>query len=147
MTINDLLILITQRAHDYDCIHYSCGGASLYELNTKTVKDYPIFFAQLTSNTEYGDNTTIYSLNLYYIDRLLRDNSNDIRIYSVSTEFLKSFINGLRHEDDILEVVSTSNITLFTETERMNDKCSGAWVNVRLRVRNENNGCGYGTEN
>ena len=94
MTLQNLLYKITEIGIKQKVIQYAAAGADIYAaLNDTTIKDYPILFVSPTGNHTVGENTTVYSITLYYLDRLLSDNSNDVNVMSsTSTTPLIAFI-------------------------------------------------------
>lgn len=141
MTLERLLLEIGQVGIKDKLINFSCGGSSIFEINSLTIKEYPILYISPTGNHNVTENYTEFELTLYYIDRLLEDSSNDVNIHSVGIEALKNIINKIKRIDGVLDVSNEYTIILFKETEGMSDRCSGAYAQVRVTVQNGNN-CG-----
>lgn len=85
----------------------------------------------------WRENTTTYSLNVYYIDRLLSDNANDINIYSTAIQELKNFILKAKTLDEVITIADGVTFQNFVETEGRSDRCAGAYCNIRITVANE----------
>lgn len=138
MTLEYILEEISKVALNDELVNYSCAGGSIYELNHSTIKAYPLFYTSPTGQHKYERNTTTYALTLFYIDRLLEDSSNDVQIHSTAIESLKEIIKRIKEIDGVISVSNEVTIQLFTETERMADRCSGAYANINVRVKNDN---------
>lgn len=136
MTLEYLLYSIGKAAIRNKIINYAAAGGSIYELNAETIQDYPILFASPTGQHEVRVNTTDYEISLYYLDRLLRDNSNDIQIYSTAVENLKLTLRAIEEIEGVIEISETYNISNFTETEAMNDRVAGAFATVTITILN-----------
>ena len=136
MTLEYLLYNIGKAAIRNKIINYAAAGGSIYELNAETIQDYPILFASPTGQHEVRVNTTDYEISLYYLDRLLRDNSNDIQIYSTAVENLKLTLKAIEEIEGVIEISDTYTISNFTETEGMNDRVAGAFATVTITILN-----------
>lgn len=137
MTLQDLLYKISRYAIKEPAVNYAAAGRSLYELNPSTIKDYAVVFASPTGNHTWDGDITTYTITLFYLDRLLADNSNDISIFSAAIEVLKDIVRALRNDGEIVEVGDNINFINFTETERMSDRIAGAYCTVELTVQND----------
>ncbi len=81
MTLENILYAITELGIKQKVINFAAAGADIYAaLNGITIKDYPILFVSPTGSHTVGENTTQWSITLYYLDRLLDDSSNDVGI-------------------------------------------------------------------
>ena len=136
MTLQSLLYAITEVGIKQKVINYAAAGADIYALNSNTIKDWPVLFASPTGDHTISDNTTVYTITLYYLDRLLDDNSNDISVMSVGIEQLKNMIKWVAQINGVVEVENEYVIRNFTETESFADKCAGAWVTIRIKTLN-----------
>ena len=113
-----------------------CGG-SVYELNDLTIKNYPILYCSPTGTHRVEDNYTTYQLSVFYIDRLLEDNSNGVDIHSAAVEVLKQIIRKIQKSDGVIGISDEYTINLFTETEKFKDRCNGAYATVEISVVND----------
>lgn len=136
MTLKVLLEIIARIAKENPLIHWSGAGQSIYSLNAETIRNYPMFYCSPTGQHTYETNTTEYSLTFFYIDRLLEDSTNDIQCFSTGIEVLKAIILQLENTDGIIEIERPIQFLNFTETERLSDRCAGAYANVIVRVQN-----------
>ena len=136
MTLKQLIDKISDLALSQKCIHYTAAGTSIYQINPKTIKDYPILFQSPTGEHTVEDNTTTFEITLYYLDRLLEDNSNDIIVYSAAIEQLKNLARGIETIDNVLKVGDGYTITNVADTESFNDRLAGAYTTVEITVKN-----------
>lgn len=136
MNLKILLKNIGEMAKAQKLVNFSAAGASLAEINPLEVTWYPMFYAIPAGTHTITENTTTFSLTLYYIDRLLEDNSNEVDIFSSSIENLRNIINGIKGLPGVVEVESTYTMNNFMP-ERLNDRLCGSYANVRIMVVND----------
>lgn len=137
MNLQTLLNKIAHVGIAQKTINCSASGASIYALNPETVKDYGLLFATPTGSHEYTENVTRYTITLFYLDRLVESSTNDINIFSAGIETLKNIIMTLRNDPEIVEIGDRINFINFTETERLSDRCAGAYCEVQITVIND----------
>lgn len=137
MTLKQLLKEIGELAINQKCCNYSAAGTSLDELNPIQVDYYPVLFTSPTGNHRVRENTTQYNITLYWVERLLEDNSNDVDIFSTAIEQLKNIIIGIRKIAGVVDVNFNYDIRNFATTEKMNDRLAGAYCTVQIEVVNE----------
>lgn len=135
MTLELLLNIICDLAIKRNLVNYSAAGSSIYELNTKTVDSYPFIFVSPTGSIVTRKNFTDYGLTLFYVERLLEDNANDTRTYSIANDTLVNLVRQLRQLTGIVEITEPS-VRLFND-ERLNDRCCGAYAEITVTVLNE----------
>lgn len=136
MTLFELMKQIGEMGKAQQLINYSAGGASLDEINPLNITDYPVFFLIPSGTHTVTENTTRFDLVLYYVDRLLEDNSNTIDIFSSSVENLKNIITGAKTIPGVVSVEDTYTIRVFMP-EKLNDRVAGAYAQVRITVAND----------
>lgn len=136
MTLKYLLNIISRRAINQKCINYASAGSDIYQLNVVRIEDYPVLFTSPTGNHMVSENTTIYELTLYYLDRLTEDNLNDIDIQSVAIEQLKNIVLTIGQIDGVVRVSEAYSITNFIETEAFNDRLAGGYCTIQVEVLN-----------
>lgn len=137
MTLFTLEQLISNLAISLKGVSYACAGASVYDINSLTVRNYPLVYTSPTGTQDVQDNTTSYELTIFYIDRLLEDNSNDNDIFSTAIETLKILAKKIESFEGVLNV-ERNGITLFTEKEKFSDRCAGAFMNITTLAANNN---------
>ncbi len=137
MTLKTLIDRIGKLAIDEKIINFSAAGNDIYSLNGMNIDGYPVLFTCPAGTHTVRDNTTTYSLTLFYIDRLLEDGSNDIDIYSVSIEQLKNLILKIDNIIGVLGVEEVYTITNFeTDPGKMDDFCGGAYATIKVKTSN-----------
>lgn len=136
MTLKQLIKEIGDMAIKQKLINYSAAGTSIAQLNPMSIDWYPVLFQAPTGNHQVRENTTIYQITLYYIDRLLEDYSNDIDIFSTGIEQLKNLVNGIKFIDGVVDVRTDYIIRNFADTEKMNDRLAGAYMTISIEVVN-----------
>lgn len=136
MTLFELCKEIGELAKTQRLVGFSAAGASLGELNPLNIDSYPVFYIIPSGTHTVMENTTRYDLTLYYLDRLLTDNTNTIDIFSSSIENLKNILVGV---EDIPGVVKVEDVYTIRNVmpEKMNDRLAGAYAQVRITVVND----------
>lgn len=137
MTIEKLLYEISETALKNNHVNASYAGPSIYNLNGNTVVDYPYVFAAPTEDITVRENTTVVGLTLFYVDRLLADYSNEVDIFSVGVEVLKTLFKQIEGIEGVLDISQNPVIRLFTETQKMADMCAGAYARVYVTIIND----------
>lgn len=136
MSLELLLNIICDLAIKRNLVNYAAAGPSIYGLNADTIKDYPFIFASPTSNVVTRKNFTDYTLTLFYVDRLLADLTNETHIFSIANDTLVNLLRQLKQLDGIVDI-SEPTVRLFTDTERMSDRCAGGYTEVTITVLND----------
>lgn len=136
MTLETLLYNIGELALKNNLVNAYFAGGSLYELNAETINEYPIIFLTPAGDHTVKENTTRFSLAIYYADRLWDDDRNETDICSAAIETLKNLMRQISYLDWVAYVQEEPSIRLFTETERMNDRVAGAYLQVWVEVLN-----------
>ncbi|MCQ2754586.1 MAG: hypothetical protein MJ231_06020 [bacterium] len=135
MTLNQILDTISKIGINDKLVNYAGYGSSVYELNSLTIRDYPILFVSQTGDIIVYENYTEFNLTIFYIDRLLSDKSNDVEIHSSAVEVLKNIFNKIKINDNIIDA-ELGKIQLFTEPEKFSDKCNGAFAQLKVLAIN-----------
>lgn len=137
MTLENILYAITELGIKQKVINFAAAGADIYAaLNDITIKDYPILFVSPTGSHTVGENTTQWSITLYYLDRLLDDGSNDVGIMSTAIEQLKNMVLWIKNITGVVDVETQYDVRHFTDTESFNDRVCGAWTTIRIETLN-----------
>ena len=136
MTLKILLKNIGEMGKAQNLVNFSAAGASLAEINPLEVTWYPMFYSIPAGTHTITEDTTTFSLTLYYIDRLLEDNSNEVDIFSSSIENLRNIINGIKWLPGVVDVETSYTINNFMP-EKLNDRLCGSYANVRITVAND----------
>lgn len=136
MTLETLLYNIGELALKNNLVNAYFAGGSLYELNAEIINEYPIIFLTPAGDHTVKENTTRFSLTIYYADRLWNDDRNETDICSAAIETLKNLMRQISYLDWVAYVQEEPSIRLFTETERMNDRVAGAYMQIWVEVLN-----------
>ena len=136
MNLQELCKALGEMAKAQELVQFSAAGSSLGEINPLSVDWYPLFYIIPAGTHNVQANTTKFDLVLYYIDRLLEDNSNTIDIFSSSIENLKNILIGARDIPGVADVEDTYTIRNFMP-EKLNDRVAGAYAQVRITCENE----------
>lgn len=136
MTLENLLYEISHLAIGQKIINYSAAGTDIYVLNGQTIKDWPVLFSSPTGTQYVKENSTVFTITIYYLERMLSDLSNDVNVISVSIEQLKNLINGIKQIQGVMSVEDEYEVVGFTETEAFNDSVAGAYATIKVEVVN-----------
>lgn len=137
MKLKELLVNICNISIKEKLVQSAMSGTSLYNINPKSVKFYPLLFASPTGQHIIKEHTTTFTITLYYFDRLLEDLSNDIDIYSTAIEELKNIVKAIENLQGVLKVNDQWRCTNFNDTESFNDALAGAWCTIEIVTDNE----------
>ncbi len=99
----------------------------IYKINYRDCL-YPLTNLYIESVEQYK-NTIVYNIQLYYVDVLLDDRSNQTIIQSDGLSILNDIANDFMNSFDVvvrLPLIST----LFTE--RFTSECAGVFIRMRL---------------
>ena len=130
MTLLDIVTTLTEIAKNKPNINY-VGSGDIYQLNSLPSIDYSVFF--ITQNTHNWDiDTTQFSLNLYYIDRLLKDRTNAEEIQTAGMLQLQNSINTLYSQFEDVEIDYPVQFTPFYH--RFADECAGVFATITITV-------------
>ena len=137
MKLEKLLNKLCEIAINEKLVNFACASTTLYDFNNQTVKKYAAMLFQPSGQHIWRKNTTTYSINVYYIDRLLSDNANDINIFSTAISELKNFVKKARLLDEVVSIEDNIRFQNFIEKEGMSDRCAGVYATIRITVANE----------
>jgi len=87
-----------------------------------------------TNNTE-----TILNCYLYYIDRLLEDESNRLEIWSVGADTLQKIITRAGYNN--FDIMTSGNVTFQPFKEKFQDLCAGVYANIEFTIVNGITNC------
>lgn len=136
MTLLQLSKEIGEMAKAQKLVHFSAAGASLGEINPLNLDWYPMVFIIPSGSHTVYDDTTKFELTIYWLDRLLEDNTNTIDVFSAGIENLKNILVGARSIPGVVDVDNSYTIRNFMP-EKMNDRLAGAYAQVRITVVND----------
>lgn len=127
-----LKIAIQQQGVNY------AGQGDIQEINSMTIKDYPIFWISATQpQTEY-ENYVDYNITLNYIDRekYQNDDRNDTDqplIHNNGMQIISNIVRKFVEELQPLNDVYPLSYNLWSDTEIFDDVCNGVWTEITLR--------------
>ena len=99
----------------------------ILKINEMREVEYGVF--GVTQNTHSSsEGWMTFSLNLFWVDRLLNSSDNEVQIQSHAIEVLRQIL--LRAADEL--TVEDVRYTPFTQ--RFQDLCAGAWAEVTIRT-------------
>lgn len=133
--ITNNLLNIARSQHNISYV----GEGDIYSLNSLPNLNYGVFFVTQTNHSQRED-TISYTFTLYYVDRLLPDNSNKLQIQSNGIVTLGNIINTLANKYDV-EVDYAIQYTTFIQ--RFVDMCSGVFATVTINVNNNIGLCAF----
>lgn len=136
MTLEYLQYSIGEIALKNNLVNWYGTGGSLYEINGETVRDYPLVFITASGDHTVYENVTRYTLTIYYMDRLLDDNSNETNVHSVAVETLKNLYRQIPMISWVDGIQLDPRIRLFSEVEKMDDRVAGGYMTVWVDVLN-----------
>lgn len=139
MTLYEIVKSLQEIAQKQPNINY-VGEGDIYILNSKTNIDYSVFFITQTNHAQY-ENTIEYNLTLFYVDRLMTDESNRLKIQSEGIMMLGNIINIFNQKYPDVEIEYTINHTTFLH--KFADSCAGVFANVKIIADNNIGVCGY----
>ena len=136
MNLKTLCRELGEYARSMALINHSSAGASLGELNPLSVEWYPMLHIIPAGTHVARENTTRFGLAIYYLDRLLEDNSNAVDIFSSSVENLKNLLVAAKSMPGVVAVQEQYTIRNFMP-EKMDDRLAGAYAEVWVEVMND----------
>lgn len=139
MTLHEIVNQILEIAQQQPNINY-VGEGDIYELNKLPNINYSVFYMTQGAHQVY-ENTLQYTFNLFYIDRLMADNSNRLQIQSQGMLVINNIINLFNQLDIDIDIVYPVTFTSFNQ--RFADECSGVFAEITINVDNNLGICGY----
>lgn len=130
MKLKDLVNLIKHISLSQPDVHSFYEGDVYKAMNANAAIDYAsvvLTYNNFTHNED--DESTTYNMYLFYVDREVSDDSNQLDVQSHSIDVLKSIIHTIENYDVI---VNQSIYHPFKE--RFGDECSGAYAEIALTV-------------
>lgn len=115
------------------------GEGDIYELNHLPNIDYTVFYITQGQH-QVNENTALYVLNLFYIDRLTDNQSNRLIIQSNGIDAITNIVNELVMSEDV-DIEYPLSFTSFYE--RFADECSGVYATITFETSNNLGVCSY----
>ena len=136
ITLEQVEYIITELALKHNLVNSAFAGPSIYSLNADEIKEYPFIYVSPTGTHTLKENTTRFTFTIFAVDRLFEDSSNEDNIGSVSVETIRNLHLQLKKLEFITDIQDEIDVRLFTETEKMSDRCAGAYATIWLEVLN-----------
>ena len=116
-----------------------------WEIATKTI-NYPLLFVDtLLKDHQYNNGSVTFSVDLYFIDTVYDDESNEDYVLSDMTTLCLDFINHFKDNFELYgfwinkDINTTINFQQFTE--QFDDKVSGVKCSLEIKVPDGGNEC------
>ena len=137
MTLVEIINDLNRIALNQPAINEVLNSGDIYDLNSHRDAHFGVFCATQGQHIyDIEEQQMTYVFNLFYVDRLLSDNSNKNDIQSTGISTLKNIINTIREENYEMEV---PEVYFDTFTERFSELCAGAYASVKFVVDADNN--------
>lgn len=141
MTLNQIVKELTTIGNQHEQIDFVYFGDVWERLSNGEVT-YPAMFFTLTG-ASYGAKEIGFSFSLYFMDRMLNEETNETEVLSDMTQVAGDIVAQLRFPTDYQSVTWTLNqnlpITFYTESDP--DYLAGVKLDVTLTVPFINNRC------
>jgi hypothetical protein len=141
MTLNQIVKELTTIGNQHEQIDFVYFGDVWERLSNGEVT-YPAMFFMLTG-ASYGAKEIGFSFSLYFMDRMLNEQTNETEVLSDMTQVAGDIVAQLRYPEDYQIVTWTLNqnlpITFYTESDP--DYLAGVKLDVTLTVPFINNRC------
>jgi hypothetical protein len=141
MTLNQIVKELTTIGNQHEQINFVYFGDVWERLSNGEVT-YPAMFMTLTG-ASFGAKEIAYSFSLYFMDRMLMEETNETEVLSDMTQVAGDIVAQLRYPEDYSIVTWTLNqnlpITFYTEEDP--DLLAGVKLDITLSLPFINNRC------
>ena len=141
MTLNQIVKELTTIGNNHEQINFVYFGDVWERLSNGEVT-YPAMFMTLTG-ASFGAKEIAYSFSLYFMDRMLMEETNETEVLSDMTQVAGDIVAQLRYPEDYGNVTWTLNqnlpITFYTEEDP--DLLAGVKLDISLSLPFINNRC------
>lgn len=127
MTLKELVEFIEGIALQVPCVKTTVRN-NVLRLNEMREVEYGVFAITQESHTS-SQGWNSFTLNLFYIDRLVNSQDNELDIQSHAIEVLRGVVMKI---EESLAVAEQVRFTAFTN--RFQDLCAGAWAVVTIQT-------------
>lgn len=137
MTLNQIVKELTTIGNSHEQINFVYFGDVWERLSNGEVT-YPAMFMTLTG-ANFGAKEIVYSFSLYFMDRMLMEETNETEVLSDMTLVGQDMVASLR--DHIYNWVVSDNmsVTFFTESDP--DYLAGLKIDFSLTLSSLNDTC------
>ena len=141
MTLNQIVKELTKIGNDHEQINYVYFG-DVWERISNGEVSYPAMFMTLTG-ASFGAKDIGYSFSLYFMDRMLMEETNETEVLSDMTQVAGDIVAQLRYPEDYSIVTWSLNqnlpITFYTESDP--DLLAGVKLDITLTLPFINDRC------
>ena len=141
MTLNQIVKELTKIGNDHEQINYVYFG-DVWERISNGEVTYPAMFMTLTG-ASFGAKDIGYSFSLYFMDRMLMEETNETEVLSDMTQVSGDIVAQLRYPEDYSIVTWSLNqnlpITFYTESDP--DLLAGVKLDITLTLPFINDRC------
>lgn len=141
MTLNQIVSELTKIGNDHEQINYVYFG-DVWERISNGEVTYPAMFMTLTG-ASFGAKDIGYSFSLYFMDRMLMEETNETEVLSDMTQVAGDIVAQLRYPEDYSIVTWSLNqnlpITFYTESDP--DLLAGVKLDITLTLPFINDRC------
>jgi hypothetical protein len=119
-----------------------CREGNIWEFDTKTVK-YPVTWIDVESNPHSIQKSSIqYTFDIYFIDLVYNDESNELNIKSDTMEAAIDFSMFLKNNLEALDFYVMDNFySAQSFTEQWTDKVSGTKLTINITIKGAGSIC------
>ena len=141
MTLNQIVKELTKLGNDHEQINFVYFGDVWERLSNGEVT-YPAMFFTLTGAT-FGAKDIGYSFSMYFMDRMLMEETNETEVLSDMTQVAGDIVAQLRYPEDysIVTWTPSTNMPLSFFTESDPDLLAGVKLDTTLTVPFLNDRC------
>ena len=141
MTLHQIVKELTKIGNDHEQINYVYFG-DVWERISNGEVTYPAMFMTLTG-ASFGAKDIGYSFSLYFMDRMLMEETNETEVLSDMTQVAGDIVAQLRYPEDYSIVTWSLNqnlpITFYTESDP--DLLAGVKLDITLTLPFINDRC------
>lgn len=124
MTLREVYTMLEDIAMQVPDIR-TCVVNDILKINEMRDIEYGVF--GVTQNQHTTDQAMMrFSLNLFYVDRLVNSQANEVEIQSHGIEILRQILLK------VSESVAVTDIQFTTFTQRFQDLCAGTWAMANI---------------
>ena len=141
MTLTQIVKELTKIGNDHEQLNYVYFG-DVWERISNGEVTYPAMFMTLTG-ASFGAKDIGYSFSLYFMDRMLMEETNETEVLSDMTQVAGDIVAQLRYPEDYSIVTWSLNqnlpITFYTESDP--DLLAGVKLDITLTLPFINDRC------
>ena len=137
LTLNQVVKQLTTLGNDHEQINFVYFGDVWERLSNGEVT-YPAMFFTLSGANILAKNIE-YQFSLYFMDRMLMEESNETEVLSDTTLIGQDIVAQLRYPKAIWTIGDNAPITFYTESDP--DYLAGVKIDITLQLPYLNDRC------